>query len=155
MLVIRDTVSIDTTASAVFCWFEHIDENYLAWHPSHVSCRYVKGQGLKEGVVIYAEEYLHGKLHKLRLYLTEVIPNKEFQYRVAPGIRGGFRLSESGEGLDVEAEIRIGWKLPFFGALADRLVSSIFSHLIEDLRQHMYEEGLNLRSLLEQGKSRT
>jgi hypothetical protein len=78
MLVIRDTVSIDATASDVFHWFEHIDENYLAWHPSHVSCRYVKGQGLKEGVVIYAEEYLHGKLHKLKLCLTEVISNKSF-----------------------------------------------------------------------------
>ena len=153
MIVIQDTVSIKATSPDVFHWFEHLDEHYLSWHPSHVSCCYLKKQALELGAVLYAEEYLHGKLHKLKFHITNVIPNQEFQYRIMPGIHGGFRFLENEEGVDVHAEVRIGWNLSFIGRFIDFVLNLLFSNIINDLRQHMSEEGVNLRSLLEQKKS--
>jgi len=36
-----------------------------------VSFRWLKGQPWVEGSVIYAEEYIHGKLHKLKFKITK------------------------------------------------------------------------------------
>ena len=152
MIVIQDTVTIKTTPADVFHWFEHLDEHYLSWHPSHVSCCYLKKHTLEVGAILYAEEYLHGKLHKLKFNLTNVIPNQEFQYRVMPGICGGFQFLENINGVDVIAELRIGWNIPFIGAFIDMIISLLLSRLIKALRQHMKEEGGNLRTLLEQSK---
>jgi len=152
MIVIKDTVTIKTTSSDVFNWFAHLDENYLSWHPSHVSCRYLKKNTLEVGAILYAEEYLHGKLHKLKFNLTNVIPNQGFQYRLMPGINGGFQFFENTKGVDVKAELRIGWDIPFIGAFIDKIMSLLLFNHIKALKQHMREEGNNLRSLLEQGK---
>ncbi len=152
MIVIQDTVTIKTTPADVFHWFEHLDEHYLSWHPCHVSCRYLKKHRLEVGAVLYAEEYLHDKLHKLKFNLTEVVPDQEFQYRVMPGIRGGFQFLENIKGVDVKAELQIGWDIPFIGAFIDMVMSFLFSGLIKVLKQHMREEGENLRTLLEQRK---
>ena len=152
MIVIKDTVTIDVTPSDAFNWFEHLDENYLSWHPSHVSCRYLTKQTLEAGAILYAEEYLHGKLHKLKFILTNVIPNHEFQYRVLPGVHGGFRFLENKKGVDFEAKLQIGWDIPFVGTFIDMILNLLFSRYIKDLRQHISEEGANLRTLLEQRK---
>ena len=66
-----------------------------------------------------------------------------------PGIHGSFRFLENEEGVDVHAEVRIGWNLPFIGRFIDIILNFLFSNIINDLRQHMSEEGVNLRSLLE------
>ena len=123
MIVIKDTVTIKTTASDVFHWFEHLDEHYVSWHPSHVSCCYLKKHALEVGAILYAEEYLHGKLHKLKFNLTKVIPNQEFQYRVMPGVRGGFQFLENIKGVNVKAELQIGCDIPFIGTFIDMVMS--------------------------------
>jgi hypothetical protein len=44
------------------------DDSYRAWHQKdHVRLRWLEGKPWAEGSVMYAEEYLHGKLHKLKL----------------------------------------------------------------------------------------
>ena len=148
MIVIKDTVTIKTTPSDAFHWFENLDEHYLSWHPSHVSCCYLKKHALEPGAVLYAEEYLHGKLHKLKFYIKDLIPDQEFQYRIMPGIHGRFWFLENEEGVDVQAEVRIGWDSPFVGRFIDIVLNLLFSNIFNDLRQHMGEEGANLRSLL-------
>lgn len=150
MILLSDTVIIRTTPTRAFQWFEHLEENYLAWHPAHVSCRYLQGAGLKEGSVLRVEEYLHGKLHKLTFHLTRVVPAREIQYRIAPGLRGGFRFKPTTEGVELGAEIRLGWQIPIMGVLVDLLLKVFFYRQLQALRQHMHEEGLNLRAILEQ-----
>ena len=36
---------------------------------------------LREESVIYVEEYLHGKLHKLKLRITKIEPNSRIEYK--------------------------------------------------------------------------
>ena len=148
MLVLRDTIEIETTPEQIFEWFRHLDDNYRSWHPDHVSCRYVRGHDLQDGSVLYAEEYLHGRLHRFKFRLTEVEAGREFKYRIFPGVRGGFRLRPTERGTEFVAEIFLGWSIPILGALSDAVLNVFFSDHIEAIRRHMRDEGIHLRALL-------
>ena len=80
MIVLRDTVEIKASPEEIFAFFVHFKENFHAWRPDHVVCRYLTEAPLREGSVIYIEEYLHGKLHKLRLHITKMELNSRIEY---------------------------------------------------------------------------
>ena len=147
----RDVVEIDVPPGDVLDWLSHFQENYMAWHPDHVECRYVKGSSLFEpGSVVYIEEYLHGKLHKMRCRSTSVVPESRVDYRVAPGMGGAFIVEpREGKALFI-AEISAGTRLPIIGPVLDWLVRTLLSDRMEVLRQHMAEEGKNLKRILEE-----
>lgn len=91
MILLRDVVEIEASPEQVFDWLAHFQENYLAWHPDHVECRYLKGASLFEvGSVVYVEEYVHGEFHKLKFRVTKVIPNSRLEYKAGFGIGGCF-----------------------------------------------------------------
>lgn len=148
MLILRDVVEIETSPERIFDWFRHLDDNYLSWHPAHVSCAYIGGDDLEAGSVLRVEEYLHGRLHRLKLTLTEVQPARELKYRILPGVSGGFRMTPAGRGTELVAELFLGLSIPFLGTLLDAVLRVLFSSHIEAIRQHMREEGINLRALL-------
>lgn len=148
MLCLRDVVELDASPERVFEWFRHLEENYRSWHPDHVSCHYVRGRGLEDGAVLYAEEYLHGRLHRLKFTLTEVEPEREFSFKIFPGVRGGFRMRSTERCTELVAELFLGWSVPLIGDTIDRALEALFRKQIAALRQHMKEEGVNLRALL-------
>ena len=149
MIILQDKITINVKPSVLFEWFEHLDENYLLWHQDHRSCHYEKGNSLKVGSVIYVQEYLHGKLHTLKFRLTKVVNNREFEYRIIAGVNGSFQFLENKDRTDMIAQLRFGYNIPLLGPLIDRLSRVVFSSQINALKQHMKEEGENLRSLLE------
>ena len=81
MYTLTDTIEIKTTPQAIFNWFQQIENNYLDWHPDHISCKWLKGKSFEIGSVLYAEEYLHGKLHKMKFETTKVVPNEYIEYK--------------------------------------------------------------------------
>lgn len=56
-------------------------ESYRAWHPDYVDIRWIKGEPLREGSIVYVEEYLQGDLHKLKFRITKIMPNRLIEYR--------------------------------------------------------------------------
>jgi len=82
-IYLKDSVEIRTTPEKIFDFFVHLvdDESHCAWHPDdNVTLRWIKGQPWEEGSVVYAEEYIHGKLHKLKFLITKVVPNREIEF---------------------------------------------------------------------------
>jgi len=82
-VILTDSIKIKTTPEKIFNFLTSIvdDDSYRAWHKEdHVSFRWLKGQPWAEGSVIYAEEYIHGKLHKLKFEITKIVPNERFEY---------------------------------------------------------------------------
>ena len=72
-LVLKDSIETKTPAEKVFNFFRSIvdDDSYRAWHKEdHVSLRWLKGKPWTEGSVLYAEEYIHGELHKFKFKNT-------------------------------------------------------------------------------------
>ena len=101
---------------------------------------------MQEGSTIYAEEYLHGELHKLKFVITKVVPNKQIEYKppfplsiFAPG--NSFILESSGGNhciFTALARYRAG---PLFKKLAKKQ--------IEATMKHIREEGENLKIAVE------
>ena len=152
-IVLTDSIEIKTTPEKIFNFLTSLvdDESYRAWHhDDHVALCWLKGQPWEEGSVAYAEEYIHGKLHKLKFVVTKVVPNKEIEYvpvsrllrRYFP--KNKFSIQQKGETCIFIASgiFRLGW-----------LVKTFFKkHLVQGLasvKKHMKEEGENLKRILE------
>ena len=82
---LEDSIEVNASAEEVFEWLcrRMMDkESYKAWHPDHVDIRWIKGEPLQVGSIVYAEEYIHGDLHKLKFKITRIVPNREIRYRI-------------------------------------------------------------------------
>ena len=152
MITLKDSIEIKATPEKVFKWLVQRfkgKEAYQAWHPDHVDIRWIKGEPLQEGSIVYAEEYLHGQLHKLKFLITKVVPNKEIEYRAlfplslfAPG--NAFIIEPKGKSSCVftaTGRLRVGPLFKKFG-----------KNQIEATKRHMKEEGENIKRALESSK---
>ena len=152
-LVLKDSIEIKTTAENIFTFFNSIidDESYRAWHnEDHVSLRWLKGNPWTEGSVVYAEEYIHGKLHKLKFKITKIVPGKRIEYSPTSRFakfffpKNEFIIEQKGECCVFTASgtYRVGrlGKI-FFKKAIERGLSSV--------KKHMREEGENLKRILE------
>ena len=152
-VILTDSIEIKTTPEKVFNYLTSIidDDSYRAWHKDdHVSFRWLKGQPWAEGSVMYAEEYIHGKLHKLKFEVTKIVPNKIIEYSPASRFlriffpKNQFIVEQKGESclFIASGTYRVGWiAKTFFSKAIDKGLSSV--------KAHMKEEGKNLKRILE------
>ena len=153
MILLRDTVEIEASPEQIFDWLAHFQENYLTWHPDHVECRYLQGTSiLEEGSVLYIEEVLHGQLHRLNLRATQVTPNTRLEYQAGFGIGGAFEIKPRGDYVAFVADVTLGLETPLLGWIIDWVMQKLMSSRLEAMKQHMAEEGKNLKQWLERGK---
>lgn len=151
MISLRDTIGIHTTPGQLFAWLGRMPEEYESWHPDHVACRVLHGSVLEVGSVIECQEYLHGKLHSLRFRMTKVIPDRRVEFVIERMGRGAFEAQANGDTVTFVAELDIGSDAPIVGRFVDFIISRLFNQRIESMRQHMAEEGRNLKTILESG----
>lgn len=149
MLVLTDRVFIPVPPEDAFAWFQELETNYPVWHASHVACQHVRGGKLEPGTVLSAQEFLHGKLHKLKISITGLIPGEEITYRIGRGVRGCFRFQPVAGGVEFEASLFLGWKIPLLDGAGNLILKKLLGHRLTRLQQHMHEEGLNLKKILE------
>ena len=152
MITLKDSIEIKATPEEVFEWLIQrfkSKEAYQAWHPDHVDIRWIKGEPLQEGSIIYAEEYLHGQLHKLKFRITKVVPNKEIEHRAlfpfslfAPG--NAFIIEPKGKNNSVFTATSLFRAGPLFKILGKKQ--------IEATKRHIKEEGENIKRALENSK---
>jgi len=148
-MILEETTLINAPAERVFDFFRHMDEQrYLDWHPDHLLFRWVEGNALQEGSIGYFEERIYGKVNKKQVRYTKVEPNRTIEfvptwwlYRLLlPGMR--FVLEPQGNKatlLRQQVQVRVG-------PLGARLNRQEF----DAVRQHMKEEGENLKKWAEQ-----
>ncbi len=99
---------------------------------------------------MYAEEYIHGKLHKLKFVVTRVVPGKIIEYAPVSRLlriyfpKNTFTVQPKGDVCIFTASgtYRVGWLVKTFARKSlERGLSSV--------RKHMKEEGENLKRILE------
>ena len=152
-MILKDSIEIKTTSEKVFNFLTSIvdDESYRAWHKDdHVSFRWLKGRPWTEGSILYAEEYLHGKLHKFKFEIIKIVPNKRIEYIPTSHFvrkffpKNEFIIEQKGGSCIFTAAgtYRVG-KLGkiFFKKAIEKGLSSV--------KKHMREEGENLKIILE------
>jgi len=144
MMTLIDSIEIKTAPEKIEEWFKNLDKHYLEWHSDHVKWVNETG-GMDEGDIFYFEEYLHGKLHKIRSKITKIEKNKRIEYNnlfptsiICP--KGSFIIEPKGESCIFTATLylRFGW-----------LISKFAKNRIESVKTHVKEEGENLKKLLE------
>jgi len=149
MITLTDSIEVAAAPEKVFEWLAQRfkdKKGYRAWHPDHVDVRWIKGEPLREGSVIYAEEYLHGQLHKLKFIITEIVPNKEIKYKfLFP-----WSIVAPGDKFLIEPRGRRGC---IFTATVSFRGGPLLEKLLKDrtgaTKRHMKEEGENLKNALE------
>jgi hypothetical protein len=156
-IVLTHSIEIRTTPERIFGFFLQIvdDASYRAWHPQdHVAFRCIKGEPCQEGSVVYAEEYIHGKVHKLKFLIKEVVPNRKIEFvPLARLLRIYFPrntfLIEPRDGscmFTASCVFRVG-------RLVKLLARSKLEQGLSSVRKHMKEEGENLKRILEKRDS--
>jgi len=153
MIKLKDSIEVEAPPQKVFDWLLQRmkdKESYQAWHPDHVDILWIKGEPLQEGSILYAEEYLHGDLHKLKFRITKIVPNRVIEYRslfplslLAPGNK--FLIEPKGQNSCI---FTATGSLRFPRWLFKKMHKK-HKYKIEATEQHMKEEGENLKRALE------
>ena len=151
MITLRDTIEIRTSPENVFDFFIYFRENFMAWHPDHVRCWYLEDGPLKEGSIFYIQEYLHKRIMTLGFHVTKLDPYSKIEYRISRMVKGSFNVDKRSADVLFIAEISFGTKTPFVGSLLDRMLRIMIDRRLKALKQHMVEEGRNLKMILEKG----
>ena len=148
MIQLRDSILIDVEPGRVWAWLDELPLHYREWHPDHVACRYERGDAMRVGTVLYTEERLHGRLHRLRMRATEVVPGRAIRYR-GGGFRGAFLVDSEDGGSRFTAELAFGTRAPIVGDVLDAALRRAMAGRLRAFEVHMREEGENLKALLE------
>ena len=147
MIIIKDKIKIKTTPKEIFNFFKHA-ENYKLWHPDHVACHWIKGKPLEKGSISYNEEYAHGRLHKLKVVYTKIVQNKEIEFKITNPIWRIFWPKSTLSIVEKDHYCIFTAKTYFrLGPISS--FSKRTRKVLETLKQHMKEEGGNLKKILE------
>ena len=152
-VMLKDSIDIKAHPEDVFNFITSIvdDDSYKAWHKDdHVSFKWLKGNPWEKDSVLYAEEFIHGKLHRFKFKITEVVKNQRIEYTPTSRFirkffpKNEFIIEPKGDSCRFIAQgtYRIGkiGKL-FFKKSIEKGLSSV--------KKHMREEGENLKHILE------
>jgi hypothetical protein len=149
MITLTDSIEVKAAPEKVFEWLVQRfkdKESYQAWHPDHIDVRWIKGGPLQEGSISYAEEYLHGQLHKLKFVITKIVPNEKVEY----GFLFPLSIFAPGNAFLIEPK---GKRSCIFTATVSfrggPLIKKLARSEIEAVKRHMKEEGENLKNVLE------
>jgi len=152
-ITLTDSIEIKTTPERIFEFFINLSvgENYRSWHPQdHVCFRWVKGNPWQVGSIVYAEEYVHGELHKLKFVVIKVVHDKRIEYAPSNRIlrfyfpKNSFVMDKKGDSCVFTASgtYRVGW-------LANTFARKKLEYGLSSIKKHMKEEGENLKCILE------
>ena len=151
MIKLRDSIRIRTTPDQLFNWLVLMPQEYTFWHPDHVAYRVIKGSMLQPGSEIECKEYLHGKLHTMRIRLMRVDPDRRMEYEIVGLGKGAFEVIPRGSEVEFVAELGLGSDAPIVGRLADVVLRALFNRRLDAMKEHMREEGQNLKKIIESG----
>lgn len=148
MVALADSIKIKATPEKIFNVLIKVfssEKYYKMWHKDHTICKWLKGKPFEKGSILYAEEYLHGKLHKMKFIGTKVVKNKIIGFRllfptsiVCP--KGSF-IIEKGKGNSIfTANLYFRFSNFFIKYAKDR---------VDAIKRHMKEEGEKLKEIVE------
>lgn len=143
MIVLRDAIQINVSPEDIYEWLRNLDKNYTDWHQDHV--KWELQDGFREGCRCYCEESIHGKLHRMKGRITRLSEDRLVEFRfsfptslICPG--GSFIIEPDGSGSTFIATLSFRFG-SFFSRFAKTRMNSV--------REHMNEEGRNLKTILE------
>ena len=156
-IVLTDSIEIKATPEEIFEFFLKIvdDASYQAWHSEdHVAFRWIRGEPWQQGSVAYAAEYIHGKLHKFKFLIKEVVPNRKIELVPLSRI---LRIYFPRNTLSIDSRdgfcVFTASGVLRVGRLVKLLARNRLEQGLSSVKKHMKEEGQNLKRILEKTES--
>ena len=145
MKTLEESILINVKPEIIWNWLLKFTDNYCEWHPSHIKAFWKEGEANEIGSVMYAEEFIGDELLKMSSKLTKLIPYRFYEFKTVGHVkllmpRGTFEIIPKGKNSIFKAtlDFRMG-----------KLLSKIAKKKLSQIRQHMIEEGENLKKILE------
>jgi len=149
MKTLRESIEINVSPEIIWDWFLHIAENYLEWHPSHIKAYWETETVNEVGSILYAEEDISGDFLKMKSKVIKLIPNRLYRFKTV----GALKLILAGGSFEMEPSENE----TIFTATLDfhlgNLLSKLAKKKVQQISQHMIEEGQNLKKILEKSSS--
>ena len=142
---IKESIEINVPPEIVWDWFLKFAENYCEWHPSHIVSYWEKGDPNKVDSILYSEENFGGELLKIRAKITEIIPLKLFKFKTV----GSLKLLLIGGSFEIEKTTNGCLFIATLDFRMGKFLSKIAKKTMQQIIQHMIEEGKNLKIILE------
>lgn len=146
-MILNVSTEIKASPERVFEWSVNFEENFRKWHPENVKCTWIEGDPLKEGSVLYIEEYVQGSLHRIKFRITKVERARRIEFKylfplslVTPS--GSFIVEPKGDHCIFTATLSIRWGSLFSRVAPDR---------IEAIKDKMKGEEEAMKKILEKG----
>ncbi|ELY53162.1 SRPBCC family protein [Natronococcus jeotgali] len=145
-MILEESTEVEASPREVYHFFETMAENYERWHPDHIEFRWVDADGLVSGGEAYFEERIAGKLQRKTVRFTNVDPDRYIEFKPTPRLVGllmphiSFTIDPRPTGCELTQRIEVRT-----GPIGARLNRREF----DAVREHMREEGENLRRILE------
>ena len=146
-MLLKDCIQIQAPAESAFNFFQNMADNYVRWHPDHLKFAWLEGDSVEVGSVFYFEERIGNELEKKAMRFTAVKQNRFLEFTPVSKIVRFFMpklrfamdpVDENSCHFTATINLRVGPILP-----------RIYAKEFDVVRQHMREEGKNLKSLLE------
>ncbi len=154
---IIEKIVINVAPDKVWNFLTRLDQgnNYKLWHPTdHKKIIRISGNGQEVGTKYYIEEQIGTFLLRLPYELKQSDKSEYLEYAAWFPLslfhsgNGSFTFNKlHSDQTEVIATVTYGYNIPLVGSLLDRLAEMIIKK--DALAKHMKEEGVNLKSILE------
>ena len=127
MLELYAETTFNRTLGHVMGHLTNLDEIYTLYCPEeHIVCKYLKGEALEKGSILYFEEYIGGKKHKMKYVVVKSNDEKVILKARFPksmfNIKVVFTVCEVSDKVHFSRKIQIGTKAPVIGSILDKLI---------------------------------
>jgi len=151
-IVITESIEIESSPEKLFNYLIGIvdDKSFRTLNADNISFRWIKGEPWAEGSIAYAEKYLHGKPHRFRFIVSQIVPNHHIEYRPTSMMmkiffpKKEFIIEQTKNGCRFisSATFRIGW-------IGEKLFRKSIDEGLAHFVAYLKEEGKNLKKILE------
>jgi hypothetical protein len=159
MIVIPASARMRISMQELKICLGRLDEIYPRYSPEeHLRCVYERGDPLHAGSVLYFEEVMAGKIHRMRYRVASVEEDanslravlRAMFPRSLLNIRAVLSILEDPEGVVFSRTIMAGFENPFLRAPVDALVYRLLGReYVEEMTAHAREDIVKLAAYIE------
>ena len=149
MKTLEESIQIKVPPEKIWNWLLKLTDNYLDWHKSHIKALWKMGEPNQIGSIMYFEEKIGEELLKMSAKVTKLGPNRFFEFKTVGSLKllvpsGTFEIIPQGDNCIFKAtlDFRMG-----------KFLSKVAKKKMNEIRQHMIEEGKNLKKILENAEN--
>ncbi len=130
MIVLKDSIEIETSVEELYDWFVHLESNFVPWSERHTKFELLSG-GLEPGDIIYFEQCVEGVWYKVKAeIISREVDREGFSFTVE-STTGLAEITFSARAISPERLVfthteSFGYGESYFGKIGNFLLFKVF-----------------------------